>query len=167
MLNLEKVLHIEDNADLRHLVRRYFGGEWTRIDEAENIKDAIRLIESTGNNYQLIILDLGLKGKTAPATIHESVAMVRLIRACTIAPFVIYTGAGPDVIQALEAQKVELGIYGIIAKGTFSLDRVRAIIENAVRTWREERINETIGTLTAQIDSITAHRRQVLRELGA
>jgi DNA-binding response OmpR family regulator len=167
VLKLEKVLHVDDDADLRLIVRRYFEGEWARIDEADSVKGGLKLIESTGNNYQLIILDLGLTDSKPPSTVKDCIDTIQRVRACTVAPIVIYTGAVDEIVDELARRSSELGIYGIVSKGTFSPDRVRAIMENAVRTWREERFTLSIGSLTAQIDSITENRRKVLRELGA
>jgi DNA-binding response OmpR family regulator len=166
MLMLDKVLHVEDNADIRFFIRHYFGKEWARIDEADTAREAIRLIEATGNNYQLIILDLGLRDSGAPSSVEACVETIRLVRACTVAPIVIHTGAVLEIVDELDRRSRELGVFGIISKGTFSSDRVRAIIENAVRKWREERFTATIDALTAQIDSVTEHRRKVLRELA-
>ena len=165
MLNLEKVLHVEDDPALRKLIRISFQSEWKRIDEAGSVHEALKLIEENGNNYQLIMLDLGLNGNRSLQDPEKCIETVRLFNACSVAPKVIYTGAGDDVVARIQARAQELGIYGVVTKGTFSMDRIRAIIENAVRTWREERFSMTIGSLTAQIDSITIHRRKVISEM--
>lgn len=154
-LKLDKVLHVEDDEDIRYIVRHYFREEWLRIDEAVSVKAALKLIEETGNNYQLIILDLGLLN-------GHGVKTIEAIHACTVAPIVLYTGAHPEILDEIRKRQRELGVYAIIEKNTFSADRIRAFIGDAVRTWREERLTMSVASLVAQIDSIAVHRRRVL-----
>lgn len=159
MLTLDKVLHVEDERNVRFMVRHYFGGEWARIDEADTVRAGLELIENNGNGYQLIILDLGLPD-------GEGIETIRTFRACTVAPIVIYSGLQGPVIEEIEQNAKQLGVYGVIRKGiTFSEDRIRAFIENAVRTWREERYAKTLREIADQIDGITLHRRKVINEL--
>lgn len=159
MLQLDKVLHVEDDEDIRYIVRHYFANEWKRIDEAPSVKDCLRLIEETGNNYQLILLDLSLLN-------GHGVQTVEAIHSCSVGPIVIYSGAHPDVLAELERRAKELGIYGIIEKGTFSMDRIRAIIENAVRTFREERISRRVDALAEAFERCRLNRQKIIYGTG-
>lgn len=160
MLQLEKVLHVEDDEDIRYIVRHYFANEWKRIDEAPSVKDCLRLIEETGNNYQLILLDLSLLN-------GHGVQTVEAIHSCSVGPIVIYSGAHPDVLAELQRRSKELGIYGIIEKGTFAMDRVRAIIENSVRTFREARFAQRVDTLADAFEKCRVNRRMIIYGHGA
>lgn len=151
MLKLDRVLHVEDEPNLRLLMHELFGREWAIIHDASSIQEAIARIEEQGNNYQLIILDLGLEDSAGIDT-------VRMIRACSSAPIVVHTGEGSWTSGEYEEMTRELGVYGIIEKSTFSVARIRAIIENAVRTAREEALRQDVQEIK---DEFTKYRRQM------
>lgn len=149
MLKLDKVLHVEDEPNLRLLVHEIFKRDWAAIHDATSVQQAITRIEEEKNNYDLIILDLGLEDSSGIDT-------VRLVHACSAAPIVIHTAEGAWTPAELDMLKNDLGVYGIIEKSTFSVGRVRAIIENAVRTWREERLEKDVQELR---DEFTKYRK--------
>jgi CheY-like chemotaxis protein len=71
MVELRKILYIEDNPDSQELVKIYFRGiaELDCYDMAENI---IQIVSD--NNYDLVLMDINLPGKI------DGVDAVRLLR---------------------------------------------------------------------------------------
>lgn len=156
-MKLDKVLHVENDEAVLGMVRNIWK-DWN-IHQERSTRDGLQRIEREGNNYQLIILDPGLE---PDATDEDRVETVRLFHACSVSPIVVFTGS-PSALYTERA--AELGVFGVIEKASFSQAKVGAIVENAVRKWREERFTQTLDTLTARVNRIALHRRKVLQGL--
>jgi DNA-binding response OmpR family regulator len=117
-----RILVVDDEVDARLLIRTLLEQEGFEVDEAEDGKEALRILEEDPR-YHLVILDLampGLDGREVLANIRGSVATAAI-------PVVIRTGTGDDTI---EAELLEAGADDYLDK---SVDKARVLARvNAV-----------------------------------
>jgi len=155
VLRLDKVLHVENERIHRMLMRVWFP-DWGWY-EADTLEEGIEIIQREQNNFQLIVLDLNLDDSRGIATVER-------YHACSVAPIVVSTADAPSV-EELQARAHELGVYGIIEKGkSFTSSRVRPILLNAYRDWRDPRLVMDLQVLNAATEKATAQRTKWLED---
>jgi len=153
ILTLDKALHVEDERIHRMLMRAWFP-DWG-WHEAARLDEAVEIIRREGNNFQLVVLDLNLPDSKGIETARE-------LRPLTVAPFVISTALNADDVAPYAE---ELGIYGIIEKSkSYTKERIRPILLNAYRDWRDPRLTMDITTLTEQVKAVTERREKWIKE---
>ena len=160
-LRLDKILHLEDEPQLLHLMKLYFndwGGEGQRgWFQASRLEDGLKIIQDQGNSFQMMIVDLNLEDSWGIATLEA-------IRPCTVSPFVVCTGG--DTLE-IEHRAKEFGIYGIVDKGkSFTRDRIRPVIRDAYMTWRDERLVLPLQAVADELKAATERRTKKLQDYG-
>ncbi|WP_333674849.1 response regulator [Glutamicibacter sp.] len=150
-LALDKVLVVEDEAQVSLLIHEMFKDEWRQIDFAETAYEALEVIERTGNKYDFIFLDLNLPDKKGLET-------VGLIRAASMSPVVAETG-DIDLAEELEKDGTKFGVYGVIRKGSFVKHRIVAVIEGAIAKWKLDQVHKMLDVMR---EEKAAYRRNLL-----
>lgn len=147
-----KILHVEDDDLLAEMTKLALEAPGCTIDRARNASEALLLIEDHGNGYDAILLDLGLPDVPREETL-------RLMHSCSAAPKVVNTGGD---VSWLDGHEAELGVYGIIQKGTFDANVLRSVIARAINQWADERRHRDKRILLDTATLIGAERRRRL-----
>jgi DNA-binding response OmpR family regulator len=116
------ILVVDDDAQIRLLLRRCFEGEGYRVTEAASGAEALERVAAAP--LDLVTLDLGLPGE-------DGLSVGRAIRARSQVPIVMVTGKG-DVVDRVVG--LELGADDYIAKPFHVrevLARVRAVLRRS------------------------------------
>jgi type II secretory ATPase GspE/PulE/Tfp pilus assembly ATPase PilB-like protein/CheY-like chemotaxis protein len=122
-----RILVVDDEADARLLARTLLENDGYEVDEAEDGKEALRILEEDPR-YHLVVLDLtmpGLDGREVLANIRGNPVTAAL-------PVVIRTGTGDDRI---EAEILEAGADDYLDKSVDEarvLARVNAVLRRTV-----------------------------------
>lgn len=116
------ILVVDDDAQIRTMLRRYLSGEGYRVSEVDNATAA--LAELAGGEVAMVLLDLMLGGE-------DGLALARSIRAKSEVPIIMLTGKD-DVIDRVVG--LEAGADDYIAKPFHLrevLARIRALLRRA------------------------------------
>lgn len=142
------VLLVEDDAQMRRLLRATLSGHGYRLVETTTGKEA--LSQAASYNPDLVLLDLGLPD-------IDGLAVTRELRAWTAAPIVVISARGreKDKIEALDGGADDyltkpFGIGELLA-------RMRVALRNAERVGREPESVVVVGELRLDLA-----RRRVL-----
>ena len=127
---MNKILIIDDEADIRNSIIAILSDEGFICDAASNSNDAIILIQK--NNYDLIILDVWLNDPD-----YDGIKLLKLIKKDDIKiPIIIISGHG-NIEMAVEA--IKEGAYEFVEK-PFKSERLILSVSRAleVQLIREE-----------------------------
>ena len=127
---MNKILIIDDEADIRNSIIAILSDEGFVCDDASNSNDAIILIKE--NNYDLIILDVWLNDPD-----YDGIKLLKLIKKDDIKiPIIIISGHG-NIEMAVEA--IKEGAYEFVEK-PFKSERLILSVSRAleVQLIREE-----------------------------
>lgn len=117
-----RILVVDDDAQIRLLLRRLFEGEGYCVSEASSGAEALEQV--TAGPFDLVTLDLGLPGE-------DGLSVGREIRARSQVPIVMVTGKG-DVVDRIVG--LEIGADDYITKPFHVrevLARVRAVLRRS------------------------------------
>jgi DNA-binding response OmpR family regulator len=112
-----RILLVEDNDPLRSLMRLALEGEGYAIDEASTAEQGLRLMDD--HQYDLVLTDFSLPGRTGAWLLHEAAARDLLRGAATL------------VVTAESSLPTMTGEPGVVAKPidlNAFLPQVRAIL---------------------------------------
>jgi two-component system KDP operon response regulator KdpE len=117
--NEGRVLVVDDDAQIRRVMRTTLEAKGYEIDEAGSGEQAVELAHA--EKYDLIILDINLPGKTGVEACRE-------IHSTSSVPIIMLTvrGAGEDKIEALDAGACDY-VTKPFAMGEL-LARIRAVL---------------------------------------
>lgn len=114
------LLVVDDEADVRDLLRRYFEGQQFRVTAVDG--GAAMRAAIAGERIDLVLLDLGLPGE-------DGLALMHWLRARWRGPVVIVTGRGDTVDRVVG---LELGADDYVAK-PFDLRELLARVRSVLR----------------------------------
>lgn len=161
ILVLDKILQVENYEPHVHLMKSYcpdWGGpgqsQWF---SAPTVEGATQIIHREGNNFQLVIVDLGLDD-------YEGIKTIEQLRPLTASPIAVCTG-NEGALKEITRRSKELGIYGVILKAvTFTREKVVPILRDAYTTWRDEVMVPEVAKLNADIKRDTARLERLRAE---
>jgi len=113
------ILVVDDDAQVRRMLRRCFEGEGFRVSEADDQKGVDQVLAA---GVDLITLDLNLKGT-------DGLSIARSVRQSSAVPIIMITGKG-DMIDRIVG--LEIGADDYIAK-PFHLREVLARVRSVLR----------------------------------
>jgi DNA-binding response OmpR family regulator len=116
-----KILLVEDDNDVRYMLKTALEADEYCIDTAEGLDAALKLIAS--NDYDIILLDKNMPG--IDGNREGGIDLLRHVRSQSLSSEVIMMTGHPSVESAIEAMK--LGAFDYIAK-PFSLVDIRSKI---------------------------------------
>ncbi len=116
------VLVVDDEPEIRLLIRKALAGEGFDVTEAGTGEEA--LTQLVGERFDVVLLDLAMPGKGGLDTLKE-------IRACELSPEVIIVTGLPGVESAVQAMK--LGAYDYLTKPLELADVSRIVARAAER----------------------------------
>lgn len=146
---VRKGLIIEDDPATALLLYHVFPPpQWT-LDVAATFRKGIQKIEEMNNGYDFIFADLNLPDSAGEDTLKR-------IHQASVAPIIACSG---DDMDQLEKRQRELGVYGIIRKGSWRAYRVRDVIEGAMAKWTVERYEVVTNILR---ETTTKWRKEFL-----
>ncbi len=121
-LNEGRLLVVDDDAQIRRVMRTTLDAKGYKVDEAASGEQALGSVRS--ENYDLIILDFNLPGKSGVETCREMHSM-------SSAPVIMLTvrDAGEDKIEALDAGACDY-VTKPFAMGEL-MARIRAVLRRA------------------------------------
>lgn len=113
--DIKDLLIVEDDNNMRTLIRKIIGGVDVKVTEVRNGKDALNLIQE--NNFDCMVLDLGLPDMTG----FELLRKMQALDQKNIPPVIVYTGR-----DLTKEENTELHKYAssIIIKGVKSDERL-------------------------------------------
>jgi two-component system, NtrC family, response regulator HydG len=141
----QKILVIEDDANLRETFRRFLTKDGYLVDAAGDYKSAIEFIDS--NEYDVIFTDINLSGKETGMDILAGCNGKRLT-----VPIVIITGF-PSIDSAAEA--VRLGGYDYLCKPVerdVLLHIARGAIRHSAASRESERFSRNLEAVFQSVD---------------
>jgi HTH-type transcriptional regulator, bacterioopsin transcriptional activator and related proteins len=147
-MEIRKILHVEDEGLILMMMRKAFQG--VTIDEVSSIRDAVAHIQFVGNNYDCIILDLGLPDS-------EGVESVRTIHLASASPIVVNTGGDTKDLEVLAEA---LGVYEICHKATMTSSGMRRAVEGAVAKHQLRRMEGLLRDMKGEREK---YRAELLR----
>lgn len=115
-----KILVVEDDAPIRHLISTTLQTNHYQYDVASNGESA--LLSLTSHHYDIVLLDLGLPDK-------DGIEIVQTVRTFSIMPIIVISArtSDEDKIQALDA-----GADDYLTK-PFSVDELLARVRSTLR----------------------------------
>ncbi|MDP2237509.1 MAG: response regulator [Bacteroidales bacterium] len=113
--NIKDLLIVEDDHNMRHLIRKIVGGEDISVTEAKSGKEALRMIEE--KEFDCMVLDLGLPDLNG----FELLRKMQLLNKENLPPVIVYTGRDLSKEENAELQKYS---SSIIIKGVKSEERL-------------------------------------------
>ena len=150
---MNKILIIDDEADIRNSIIAILSDEGFVCDDASNSNDAISLIKV--NNYDLIILDVWLNDPD-----YDGIKLLKLIKKDDIkTPIIIISGHG-NIEMAVEA--IKEGAYEFVEK-PFKSERLILSVSRAleVQLIREE--NKVLKEINFTKDKFTGSSPNALK----
>jgi len=150
---MNKILIIDDEADIRNSIIAILSDEGFVCDDASNSIDAITLIKE--NNYDLIILDVWLNDPN-----YDGIKLLKLFKKDNIkTPIIIISGHG-NIEMAVEA--IKEGAYEFVEK-PFKSERLILSISRAleVQIIREE--NKILKEINFTKDKFTGSSPNALK----
>lgn len=140
-----RIVVVEDDAEIRALMRDYLSKHGYRVDVAENAAALDRLLGQYGEP-DLLLLDVMLPGE-------DGVSICRRLRAASRVPIIMVTARGEDIDRIVG---LEVGADDYLPK-PFNprelLARVRAVLRRAEPAPQEARRRLRIGPLSVDLDA--------------
>lgn len=130
-------LLIEDNTHERVAIRRALHHDVHTLLECENAEEAIRRLERTPSEFDVIISDLKLPGMDGLTLFHT----LRQMKCST--PFILLTGNGSEQ-TAIEAFKAGVDDYLVKASQTGYLEMLGPLVSEVVHHHRLKTKNELL-----------------------
>jgi len=121
-----KILVLEDNPDVRNVLKKFLQNKKCDVDIAITIREARLWLRVERNTYNICFLDNNLPDGT---TVEDS-ELLEMIREQDPKPYVVLMTGKPPDIEASELH--DLGIDTLLIK-PFSLEKIGEIIEGAGR----------------------------------
>ncbi len=122
-----KILVVDDEEQIRELVKEILEDEGFQVEVAESGEEALALLE--GKNYDLVFLDIWLPG-------IDGMEVLKRILGGPSPPHVVMISGHGTISTAVEA--IKIGAYDFIEK-PLSMERLIVVARNAVR---ERRLRE-------------------------
>ena len=153
----DRVLVVDDEPEIRALVRDALTGEGFEVAEAASGEEAVAHL--LGHRFEVVLLDLSMPGKGGLATLKE-------IRSSDLSPEVVILTGMPGVESAVQAMK--LGAYDYLTKPLELADlaRIAGRAAEKVRLESENRSlrralsqHQTMGPVISESDEM----KEVLR----
>lgn len=113
--NIKDLLIVEDDYNMRHLIKKIVGGEDINVTEAQSGNQALQLIRE--KDFDCMVLDLGLPDLNG----FELLRKMQLFNKETLPPVIVYTGRDLSKEENAELQKYA---SSIIIKGVKSDERL-------------------------------------------
>ncbi len=130
-------LLIEDNSHERIAIRRSLGKDVQNLLECETAEDAIRHLEESSSEFDVIIADFKLPGM-------DGLTLFRTLRQMNCSsPFILLTGNGSEQI-AIEAFKAGVNDYLVKATQSGYLDLLPALVTEVIQHHRLKIRNELL-----------------------
>ncbi len=120
MSHSAEILIVDDEADIRALLRTYLGAQGMRVSEADCGAEALRVLSR--QKPDLALIDLGLPDQ-------DGLALIRMVRDRHQIPIIILTGRGDTVDKVVG---LELGADDYVTK-PFDLRELLARIKTVLR----------------------------------
>ncbi|MEM8972698.1 MAG: response regulator [Pseudomonadota bacterium] len=145
MTNTPRILVVEDDIEIRSLLKDYLQREGFRVDAVESGTAFDRLMTQYGEP-DLIVLDLMLPGE-------DGLSICRRVRASSEVPIIILTARGEDIDRIVG---LEIGADDYLPK-PFNprelLARIRAILRRAQAPAPSETQSFHVGSLTVDLSA--------------
>ncbi|MEM9358862.1 MAG: response regulator [Pseudomonadota bacterium] len=145
MTNSPRILVVEDDIEIRSLLKDYLQREGFRVDAVESGAAFDRLMTQYGEP-DLIVLDLMLPGE-------DGLSICRRVRASSQVPIIILTARGEDIDRIVG---LEIGADDYLPK-PFNprelLARIRAILRRAQAPAPSETESFRVGSLTVDLSA--------------
>src|SRR5208283_2035471 len=106
----EKTLVVDDDNAIRNMLDAFLKAEGYRVDTAEGVDAALRLIES--NDYDIMLIDKNMPGTDGNR--ESGIDLLRHLRSQSVSSEIIMMTGYPTVETAEEA--IELGAFDYINK---------------------------------------------------
>lgn len=113
--NIKDLLVIEDDNNMRSLIKKLIGGDDVKVTEAKTGSAAIKILQEKA--FDCVVLDLGLPDMTG----FELLQKISATEPGTLPPIIVYTGRELTKEQNFELQKYT---NSIIIKGAKSEERL-------------------------------------------
>ena len=153
MSNNPRIVFIEDDAEIRSLLKDYLQREGFRVDAAESGAAFDRLMTQYGAP-ELIVLDIMLPGE-------DGLSICRRVRASSQVPIIMLTARGEDIDRIVG---LEIGADDYLPK-PFNprelLARIRAILRRSEPQAASEKKSFQVGSLIVDLSA-----RKVTSEEG-
>jgi two-component system, OmpR family, response regulator len=120
MTHSAEILIVDDEADIRSLLRTYLGAQGLRVSEADSGAEALRVLSR--QKPHLALIDLGLPDQ-------DGLSLIRAVRDRHQVPIIILTGRGDTVDKVVG---LELGADDYVTK-PFDLRELLARIKTVLR----------------------------------
>jgi DNA-binding NtrC family response regulator len=124
MTESRRVLVVDDEADLRHVVQEILGAEGYDVTTAASGSEALRLMRA--NHFDVVTMDLRMPGLSG----RDTLAMMRDVAPDAV-PVVISGFLTPDDTNAVRM----LGAHAVLAK-PFDIDGLTATVAEAMEKAR-------------------------------
>ncbi len=150
---MKKILIIDDDESLCHLLSEYLSGESFEVHAIHNGSEAVELLQAE-INYDLLILDIMLPGT-------DGLNVLRKLREQHAVPVIMLTAKGDDVDRIVG---LELGADDYLPKPCNPrelLARVKAILRRAVDTPQQTETPDTAKIYQVQNLKLDSARREV------
>ncbi len=145
MTNTPRIVVVEDDIEIRSLLKDYLQREGFRVDAVESGTAFDRLTTQYGEP-DLIVLDLMLPGE-------DGLSICRRVRASSQVPIIILTARGEDIDRIVG---LEIGADDYLPK-PFNprelLARIRAILRRAQAPTPSETQSFRVGSLTVDLSA--------------
>lgn len=145
-----RILIVDDDSDLRLTLGDYLDARGFRVTSARSGADAIKLLTSDGNSFDIVFTDLVMPGV-------DGMAVLRTARQiCPLAHVVVMTGYS-SLKTAIES--VRCGAFDYLAK-PFELAEIEIIVNRIIENQRlaaeNRRLHRKLSLLTERSDSVDA-----------
>jgi len=164
------ILIIDDDANFVRIYRQIFENEGLHVTAARSMAEATAVLEATGTDLDVVLLDQKLQGPGDPDSGLDLIAHVG--RLAPFAKTIVVTGyATPTAIE----RAFELGVYDYLVKNGAFEALLRAKVRNAIEVTSAQRmvalrgsaVVDELRTMWAQVRSETDRNRKgkLLEEL--
>lgn len=124
-----RVLIVDDNADMRHALCRLFkiAGDFEVCGEASNGREALDLVQE--RQPEIIVLDLCMPGMNGLETARE------LRKRHTTAPIILYSMNADEISQE---EAMGSGVAAVVSK----VEGIKSLITKAQSVVKQKRVEE-------------------------
>ena len=135
-----RLLIVDDDVDFVALYREILEGQGVAVEVAHTGDEAVRRLEASGTEFDVVLLDQKLHGRGGPDSGLDLIT--RVGRLAPFAKTVLVTGYAPP--EAIE-RALRLGIYDYLVKNGAFEALLRAKVRNALEITREGRLAALSG----------------------